>query len=122
MNRPKFAEWLQWQLDERDWNMSDLGRASGMDPAVFSNIMAGKRRAGVDSCKAIARALRVPVEQVFQAAGLLPPKPEENKLLKQISHNASQLSVEEQKDLLEYIRLRLRIAEKKAAGCASVSS
>lgn len=70
----KFADWLEEQMRGRDWKPVEFARAAGMQPAVLSRILNQEREASPESCKAIARALRVPVEDVFIARGWLPAR------------------------------------------------
>lgn len=66
--------WINKQLEERNWNRSDLARAAGIDPSALSHIYHGRRTPGIDLCLGIARALSVDPDVVFREAGILPPK------------------------------------------------
>jgi len=68
-----FPEWLLSKLDELKWKQADLVRESKLDSAVVSNIINGKRKVGKVTATAIAHALQLPPELVFEKAGLLPP-------------------------------------------------
>ncbi|HEX2951375.1 MAG TPA: helix-turn-helix transcriptional regulator [Armatimonadota bacterium] len=68
----EFANWLQDQLTQRGWDQAELARRGNISPAQVTRIMSGERRAGPDACRAIARALQLPPEEVFRQAGLLP--------------------------------------------------
>lgn len=67
-----FVEWLQAELDKRQWNQSDLARAGGMTPGQVARVMAGTRGFGKDFLAGVATALNLPVEYVFRKAGWLP--------------------------------------------------
>ena len=69
-----FREWLREEIKSRGWKQADLVRESGLDSAVISNIINGKRKVGETTIIAIARALRLPPDLVFQKAGILPAK------------------------------------------------
>jgi len=71
-----FSDWLKEELIKKKWKQADLVRESGLDSAVISNLINGKRKAGETTVKAIAKALHLSPEQVFEKAGILPPKPE----------------------------------------------
>ena len=73
MVTPEFSVWLQAELEHRGWDQAELARRSEVTPAQISRILSQTRRPGPDACLAIARALRVPPEEVFRRAGLLPP-------------------------------------------------
>lgn len=86
-----FAEWLKAELEKRDWKQADLVRATQLDSAVISYIINGKRRSGESTARAIARALKLPPELVFEKAGLLPPKPELSPIKRKLAHLAEDL-------------------------------
>lgn len=71
-----FISWLDKELIDRKWKPADLAREAKLSSAVVSNILNGHRRIGEKTGNAIARALRLPAELVFEKAGLLPPKTE----------------------------------------------
>ena len=71
-----FADWLKEELRKRNWKQADLAQRSGLDSAVVSNIINGKRKAGETTIPAIARALQIPVKLAFEKAGLIPPETE----------------------------------------------
>ena len=72
MDEYDFSEWLQTELDQRNWSKADLSRASGISPAHITRIMKREQSPGPDTCNSIARALKMPPEVVFRLAGLLP--------------------------------------------------
>lgn len=74
MQSVEFSTWLQEQLNERGWDQADLVRRSGVSQSQVSRIMTGTRNPGPETSKAIARALRLPPEDVLRQAGILPPK------------------------------------------------
>ena len=72
----QFAEWLQQELDKRNWDQAEFSRRSGVTRGQISRIIAGIRGAGPDVCIAIARGLNLPREEVFKARGWLLSEPE----------------------------------------------
>ena len=79
----EFASWLENQLNKRSWSQRELVRRSKMSghkisQGQLSHIINGTREAGPEACIAIAYALGVPREEVFQARGWLLSKPEES--------------------------------------------
>lgn len=74
MSQVDFPSWLQAQLDERDWRATDLARRANMSNAAVSRFLRGERVPDPDSLKSIARAFKLPVDQVYRAAGILPPR------------------------------------------------
>jgi len=106
----EFQEWLQAELDNRNWKQADLSRASGLSTAAISRIMTGSRGVGTESCKAIAHAFQLPQEIIFRKARFLTAKPKNDPLNDLILFLANQLQEEEKEDLVEYIRLRIERA------------
>lgn len=76
MERTDFVEWLQGELNKRNWRKADLAKASGLSSAQITRITKREQRAGPDACTAIAKALKLSPEFVFRQAGLLPWEPE----------------------------------------------
>jgi transcriptional regulator with XRE-family HTH domain len=72
-----FSNWLESELNQRNMTPAELARASGKAAAVISRVLNGERSAAPDTLEAIARALKLPPETVFRAAGLLPPVSED---------------------------------------------
>lgn len=72
-----FAEWLEGELEKRNWRPSELAKAAGLYQSTLWKVLNRERAAGADVCTSLARALRLPPEIVFRQAGLLPPLPEE---------------------------------------------
>ena len=109
----KFAEWLQYELDDRGWSQADLSRFSNVTTGAISRVMSGTRNPGTDFCISIARALKVEPESVFRIAGLLPPKYEVDPRLEEINTILPQLPERDQKEIVELVRLKLRLAEER---------
>jgi transcriptional regulator with XRE-family HTH domain len=70
----KFSSWLLEELTQRDMSQSDLARACNITTAQTSRIISGERNVGTKSLTNIAQALKLPVDFVFEKAGLLPRK------------------------------------------------
>lgn len=81
----EFKEWVEQEMQKRGWKQAELARAGGMDPVTLNRILNMERKAGPDSCSAIARALGLPAEEVYRRAGLLPKLPDENSTLRRIN-------------------------------------
>ncbi len=69
----KFSNWINEQLDQREWRPADLARVGNINTGLLSRIISGSRSAGPQTCIAIAQAFKLPPEQVFRIAGILPP-------------------------------------------------
>jgi transcriptional regulator with XRE-family HTH domain len=70
-----FPDWLQAQLDDRGMTAYKLSKLSGKDQGVISRILSRERNPESDTLIAIAKGLKLPVEVVLRAAGILPPPP-----------------------------------------------
>jgi transcriptional regulator with XRE-family HTH domain len=87
-----FSEWLLATLEEKEWSQARLAKAAQISPASISDILSGRRKIGKDLATAIANALKLPPEQVFRAAGILPPEKDEDPWVEEMSHKLSQMS------------------------------
>lgn len=67
-----FSEWLQAEMNKRGWSQSDLARAADLNRAVINKLLNGKSHPQPATLEAISRALKVPIETTYRAAGLLP--------------------------------------------------
>lgn len=108
-----FGNWLQEELNKRDMSQADLSRASGLTTAGIAYLINGRRNAGEDAVNKIARALKLPPETVFRAAGLLPPVSEIDEMKAQLIELTANMSREEQREVLEYLRMKRRLREER---------
>lgn len=87
-----FPKWLLDQRNAQGWTQSELARAAGVSRQVISDYEGYKRKYfDEDILKGIARALKMPAEVVFRAAGLLDAKPESDEWIEEMSHKISLL-------------------------------
>lgn len=113
-NQSLFADWLIGALNKKGWKQADLAKASKLTPTAISDVLSGKRNAGSKFCERVALAFNLPPETVYRAAGILPPLTPKTALIETIDHIISTLPQDDQEDILEYARLRQRLAEQKA--------
>lgn len=71
-------DWINIELESRGWSQRELARRSRLSSTTISKIISGHAKPGWDFCVAIAKPLEVSPEKLFQLAGLLPSKPEED--------------------------------------------
>jgi transcriptional regulator with XRE-family HTH domain len=100
-------EWLGSEMERRGWRPVDLAREAGLSTGTLSNVLRGSRRPGLHFCRKVAEALVLPPEQVLRHAGLLPPTPESTPSLREVDHLLSQLTPEQQDDVLVFVRALL---------------
>ena len=67
-----FTDWVQNELNKRNWSRADLARRSGITQTHISRIMNQMRKPGTDALINIARAFQIAPEEVMRKAGLLP--------------------------------------------------
>lgn len=74
-----FRNWLQGELDKREWKMVDLARrVSPEDPAKFASTiskwMRGDRQPSPESCRVLADILGADLDYVLELAGHKPAR------------------------------------------------
>jgi transcriptional regulator with XRE-family HTH domain len=85
-DKTDFAEWLEHQLDEQEISQAELARRAGVTRAAINGILTGARGPGVDLCNGIARALKLPPEAVYRAAGIPLSDTKEDPWVKEMDH------------------------------------
>jgi transcriptional regulator with XRE-family HTH domain len=108
-----FSEWLAGHMLKAGINQSELAKRAGVNQTVISRLLSGKAKPSPDTLRSLARVFRLPLNQVYEAAGLLRSDSKINKTIEQIDSMAADLPPEDQQDILEYIKLRIRIAEER---------
>lgn len=102
-----FGTWLLNILREREMSQSELARLAGISKGTVSNLINGTSGIGQDSLVAIARALRLPPDLVFEKAGIFAPKNELSPIKRALLHVAQDLPDSD-------IELALGLLEKRA--------
>ena len=91
MTKIDFAEWLDKYLGEKGIKPVELARLAKVDPGVITRILKAERSPTPKTLDAIAHALNLPTDLVFEKAGLLPPKPELSPIKRALLHLAEGL-------------------------------
>ena len=81
-----FGIWLDNELKQREMSQADLAKKSGITPPQISRIISGARGVGEDAAQKIAMAFKLPPEEIYRIAGILPPEPNQDETLSRISH------------------------------------
>ena len=81
-----FPEWLQTEMDKRGWSQSDLARSAELNRAVINKLLNGKSQPQPATLEAISRALRIPLETIYRAAGLLPASSDHDDATEEAMH------------------------------------
>lgn len=66
----EFKDWLLEELHNRGLGVREFARVADLGSGTISRIMTGSRKPGIEVCQAIARALKIPEEEVFSRAGV----------------------------------------------------
>lgn len=107
-----FRDWLLNELKKRGWSQSELAKRAGLAPSTISNIFNANKGLGEVSLSAIAKALNVPTEIVFRAAGFLPKAHIMTEQKEEILYLFDKLSEQEKKDAIRYLRFLIDAQEK----------
>jgi DNA-binding phage protein len=67
-------EWLSRELHEREWQVSYVARLGGISEQQLYHFLGKRRGAGLKTCEAIARAFKLPLEEVLEMAGRANPQ------------------------------------------------
>lgn len=69
-----FSVWLDKELSDRGWSQSEAARRGEISSQMINAVVNGQANPGLDFCKGISRALKIPLEDVFRLAGILPTR------------------------------------------------
>jgi transcriptional regulator with XRE-family HTH domain len=111
-----FGQWLKDELSARGMKAADLTRATNgrLQSGVISNFTREKRsNPEHETCQLIAQAFNIPVEEVYRAAGYLPPVNGSNPTIEQVAHIMRGLDETNQQEILAYAILRESIARRR---------
>jgi len=87
-----FKEWLLQEMAKREWSQADLARHANLNRAVVNKLLNGHSSTPRPSTiAALARAFKLPVEQLYRVTGLLPEISEENKFTEEASYNLNKI-------------------------------
>lgn len=113
IDRLSFSEWLQNELDKREWKQADLVHASQLSRSIISKILLGESQPQPETLQSIARGLRLPADLVFRKAGLLPPAVDVDEVAEAIAHKIMLLPPEERQEILDILQVKLDRQDKK---------
>ena len=112
MESLEFIEWLQGELNKREWTQAKFSKKSKISQSQITRILNGTRGIGPDTCKKIARALNLPEDDVFRQAGLLTSKPDDPPDLSEWIHLYRVAEVQDREYLLDIARALARRSKK----------
>ena len=96
-----FGDWLKQNRESRGLSQSDLARLSMLNRAVINKLESGTNPTP-ETLKALARGLRISVENIYRAAGLLPVASKEKEDIDDLLTLYNQLNPEKKKMLINY--------------------
>lgn len=109
-----FPKWLQGQMDQREWSQSELARRAGVDRQLIWRYLNNiTTRPDETVLQKIARALKMPFEEIYRAAGILPPKPTGDEWIEKITHITNQLPPDEKERVFQFAEMLREAIEKK---------
>jgi transcriptional regulator with XRE-family HTH domain len=73
----EFHEWLEKQMKERGWGVSETANRAGVVPSTISMLLNAQKHPAAETCVALAKAFGEPPEVVLRRAGIMPPVPEQ---------------------------------------------
>jgi transcriptional regulator with XRE-family HTH domain len=111
--RERFGRWLDDQLEERGWSRSEAARRGGFSASMLNKVIAGSANPGLDLCQGIAQAFRIPLEEVFRQAGILPDSGEIPADVRNWGKRLMAISEEDRQEVIRLVEVGLRLAESK---------
>ncbi|MGZ6347231.1 MAG: helix-turn-helix transcriptional regulator [Anaerolineales bacterium] len=98
-----FIEWLDKQREKHRWTRAKLARMAGVSPTIIYFIAKGKREPGSLLCNGLAKALNLPREEVYRAAGLLQTSPHASEDVERGEHYLDLMKPGKRKLALAYL-------------------
>ena len=117
-----FPDWLEQERARFGWSRAELARRADLNQSTLSMIYSHKRRAGVETCKGLAKALRLPEADVLRAAGLLAPDRKSDPVIEELLGLADKLPPDDRQDLIDLARAKLDRRERAKKKTSRASS
>lgn len=108
-----FSTWLTHTRESRKISKAELARRSGLSKAAITHYEKGERLPDPSTIKNLAKGLRVQIEDILMAIGLLSSKVDTDGDLRQWEYILSKLPQEDRDWLLQIAYLRLEQQEKE---------
>lgn len=105
-----FSEWLTTELYKRGWSRSEAARRGKISASMFDKVINGHSQPGMRFIQGIALAFGMTPAEVMTYTKLSRKK---DLLIDRIMEIIGDLPEEDQSEILEYARLRRRIAEER---------
>lgn len=100
-----FSEWLLAEIQFRGLSQSELARKAGLSRQAISDYINRKRsRPDEEALKKIAKGLKLPIETVYRAAGILPPEHSASRVGEEIArYKIGELNDQQLDQVLQFI-------------------
>lgn len=99
------AEIVDSEMKRRGLSIREFAKLVGVSHPLISDILSGGKPS-YRTCEKLAPVLNMPVETVLRLAGYLPAPPSNTEYQEELLHLFSQLSPEDQKEILELLRFK----------------
>jgi transcriptional regulator with XRE-family HTH domain len=95
--------WLKSELRRRGESITSLAEHMGKSRVFLTNVINGKRNAGLETYEDIAQALRLPLSVVLSRSGIIPPiDPETSEIITILG----KLDPDTKKEVLEFAKFK----------------
>jgi len=108
-----FVDWLDEERNKRNWSKQRLAEEAGVSHVMIHHIYKGTRKAGIKTLSGIAKALDdMPLDNVMNAYRGISDKTQGDDAIAEILKTLPGFTPVYKEDILEYVRMKRRIAEK----------
>ena len=104
-----FGKRVEEEIKKRGLTNAHVARKGEISQSSITDVISGRRQAGVRLIKGIAKGLDLPVEEVARWARILPTPKGLNKEIEELVHQAEKLPPEEQRKLVEMVKALNRL-------------
>jgi transcriptional regulator with XRE-family HTH domain len=111
-NRP-FSDWLAEQMRVRGWGNADLAKAAKINRQVVWGWLNRNKQPSEEMLQAVAKALAMDVQEVYRAAGILPPAADTDQWVERIAHTVNQLPENEKELVHRYAEMLRNMIDQK---------
>ena len=111
-----FSEWLVRELRVRNMSPAELSRTSGITQSALSRLISGSRKPNTDTIQAIAKGLKVNVEEIYEVCGILQHKSTIDDILtNRILEMVKGLQEDDKEDILSLIQAKIDRQNRKSS-------
>lgn len=97
-----FGEWLREQIKKSGNTQVEFSRKIGITQSQLSRMLSGERGTSNETLESIARILRIPIEEIFRKADILPSTQINTEYQERLAYIFDQLPTTEKKMLVDY--------------------